>query len=252
MPGERREVHIQVVEVHGHVWHRLAGIQHEECADLASPPHCLLDVQHRTGDVRLVRQCHDLRLLAELQAVQVDAAVLSGAEPLQGCARATCQLLPGHEVGVVLQLGYDDLVAFGDLKFAGPGIPQDESHLVERLGGVLREGDLLIRRANEGRDGLAGALISVGGLLRDLVGTAVDRGVVLGEEVALRVQHLQGALRGRPGIEVDQRLAVPNGAGKDGEILSDRLGVEMSINHENLRFFACLSAVTRLKHSCGD
>src|SRR5699024_8957068 len=85
----------------------------------------------------------DLRLLAELQAVQVDAAVLSGAEPLQGCARATCQLLPGHEVGVVLQLRDDDLVAFGDLELAGPGIPQDESHLVERLSGVLREGDLL-------------------------------------------------------------------------------------------------------------
>ena len=127
---------------------------------------------------------------------------------------------------MVLDLGDDDLVAFTDRVLPAARIAQHEGHFVERLGGVLGEGDLLVHRADEAGDGLAGGFVGVGGFLGDLVGATVDRGVVLGEERPLGVEDLQRPLRGRPGIQVHEWTTVTHGAGQDREICPDGCGVQ--------------------------
>ena len=66
----------------------------------------------------------ELVVLADREVAQLDAALLG-------------QHQPGHEVGVVLDLGEQDRLALGE-EVAAVGVGDE----VERLGGVLREDDL--------------------------------------------------------------------------------------------------------------
>ena len=52
---------------------------------------------------------------------QVEPAVVGQPEPAQRRAGAAAQLLPRHQVGVVLHLGHDDLVARADDEPAASG-----------------------------------------------------------------------------------------------------------------------------------
>ena len=141
--------------------------------------------------------------------------------PAQGRARASGELLPRHEVGVVLHLGHEDLVTGSEheplvLGVVGRGrVGEGVRDEVERLGGVLREDDLVGRRPDERRDGRAGGLEVVGRLLRELVRAAVDRGVVLLVERALGVEDRRRLVRRRPRVEVDERPAAAHRARQD-------------------------------------
>ena len=52
-------------------------------------------------------------------------------------------------------------------------------------------------------------------------------GVVPLVVVPLGVEHRHRVLRGRPGVQVNQGLVVPDGPGEDREVLPDRLDVEV-------------------------
>ena len=87
--------------------------------------------------------------------------------------------LPRHDVRVVLEDGDDDLVA-GQQMLCAPGL-RDE---IDGLGGAADEDDLLgLRRVDETPNRVAGLLIGVGGAGGQLVGGAVDIGVLVGVEV---------------------------------------------------------------------
>ena len=78
-------------------------------------------------------------------------------EPPQRRARALAELLPRHEIGVVLHLGDDDGVAGADaeprcLGAGGGGVRHRVRDEVDALGGVLGEHDLAELRADEGCD----------------------------------------------------------------------------------------------------
>ena len=90
----------------------------------------------------------------------------------QPSALLLAQDLPGDDVGVVLHLGDEHLVALADVAPA-PRV----GHQVDRLGGV--EGEDRARRlpVDESGDALARALEGVGRLARQLVDAAVDRRV---------------------------------------------------------------------------
>ena len=111
VPGERREVDAQRGEVHRLVRHRLAGVEQRQRPDGPGPRHQLRDRQHGAEHVALVGERHDLRALRQLERVEVQPAVGRHAVPAQDGAGAPAQLLPRHQVRVVLQLGDDDLVA---------------------------------------------------------------------------------------------------------------------------------------------
>ena len=62
----------------------------------------------------MMAERNDFHAFVELQRVEVDAAVVGHAVPLQRRAGAAGQLLPRDQVGVVLELGGDDDVAGAD------------------------------------------------------------------------------------------------------------------------------------------
>src|SRR5439155_15330576 len=88
---------------------------------------------------------------------------------------------------------------------------------VDRLGSAARVDDLLRRRSVDERAHLlARRFVAVGRLLGDLVGRAMDVGVVSLPVVQDRARHLAWALGGVGRVEVgDARL-------EDGEVLADR------------------------------
>lgn len=226
VPRESREVDVEGVEVHRHVGHRLAGVEHRERADGLCAAHHLGHVRVRAGDVGLVGKRHNLDRVVELERVEVDAAVLRHRIPLQRRSGAARQLLPRHEVGVVLELRDHDGVALAHRELACAGIAQHVRDQVQRLCGVFGERDLVVVRADEVRDGLAGGLVRVGGLLRQFVGAAVYGRVAAEHEVTLSVPHPLRALRRRPRIQVHQRFAAAHGARQDRELLADGCYVE--------------------------
>ena len=162
--------------------------------------------------------------LVELQRVQVDIASLitvDDAVPLQGCAGAAGQLLPRNQVGVVFQLGGDDDVA-GSHRAVESVVAQHIGDQVERLGGVLGEHQLLGGGADERGDVGTALLVGVGGLLHELVRTAVHGAVVMGQEIPLGVEHLQRLLRGRPGVQIRQLVSAAHHPTQDREVGADR------------------------------
>ena len=129
--------------------------------------------------------------------------------------------LPRHDVGVVLHLGDDDLVA----RAAGPrraavGPGDDVGDQVERLGGVLGEDDLgAVGGVDERGDLVARALVQRGRLLGEHVDAAVHVGVVPRVVVVDRVEDLPRLLRGRGVVEVDQRLSPWTSRSRTGKSL---------------------------------
>jgi cysteine desulfurase/selenocysteine lyase len=102
----------------------------------------------------------------DVTGLGVDFLVFSGHKMLGPLA----QLLPGHQVGVVLHLGDEDLVTGSCLHRV--------CDQVDRLGGVLGEHHLADVGADERRDLGPSALVDVGGFLAQQVGAAVRGAVV--------------------------------------------------------------------------
>src|SRR3954468_12443254 len=163
---------------------------------------------------------------------EVQPPVVGEAEPAQGRPGALAQLLPRHEVAVVLHLGHHDLVALTHgvpaerVLLRRGGVGERVGHEVDALGGVAGEDDLaVVLGPDEAGDLGPGRLVEVGRLLGQLVRAAVHGGVVVLVEVPLGVEDGARLLRGRPGVEVDQLLPVAHGAGQNREVGPDRLGV---------------------------
>jgi hypothetical protein len=94
---------------------------------------------------------------------------------------------------VVFQLRGDDDIARAD--YPGEAIVADRvGHEVDGLGGVLGEHQLVGVGADERRYVGAALLVGVGGLLHQLVRSAVHRAVGGGQEVALGVENGQRPL----------------------------------------------------------
>ncbi len=217
---EGREVDVERVEVDRLVRHRLAGVQQRQRADRLRPRHQFGHRGDGAGDVGMVAEGNDFHALVELERIQVDPAVVGDAVPAQRRAGAPGQFLPRDEVRVVLQLRGDDDIARAD--GAGESVVADRvGHQVDRLGGVLGEHQLVGVGADEGRDVGAALLVGVGGLLHQLVRTAVHRAVGRGQEVTLGVENLQRPLRGGTGIQVRQLISAAHHALQNREVRPD-------------------------------
>ncbi len=242
---ERDEVDAEGADVDRHVRHRLAGVEDDERADRVRRVGDLLHRGDRAEHVALVGERDDLGARGDdaepvLGVIEVEPTVLRHADPAQDRPGLVADLLPRHEVGVVLHLGHHDLVARREdeaLRAGGKrravlrlrrGVGEGVRDQVDRLGGVLGEHQLARLRAQEVGDALTGVLVGVGGLLREEVRTAVHRGVVPRVEAALGVQHRGGLLRRCPGVQVDQPVPAAHGARQDREVGSDGLVVEQA------------------------
>ena len=103
----------------------------------------------------------------------------------------------------------------------GGGVGERVGDQVDGLGRVAGEDDLVGPGADEGGDPGARRLVGVGAFFGELVSTPVDRRVGAFVEVTLGVEHLARLVGGRAGVEVDQRVAVTDGAREDREVGPD-------------------------------
>ena len=121
---------------------------------------------------------------------------------LQHGAGALGQLLPGHEVRVVLHRGDEDFVAGLHVRVAPTAGDQ-----VDAGGRAGREDDLAgVLGADEVADLLAGLFVLLGAALAERVDAAVDVGVVALVDAAEDVDHLPRPLRAGGVVEKHQRL----------------------------------------------
>ena len=233
--AERDEVDAELDHVNGHVRRRLAGVQDRQRPDRTSPLHDGGNGIDRAQDVGDVGERDDLGAVGDdrAQITQVEATIIGNTDPAKRGARAPCQLLPRNEVGVMFHLGNHDLVAHPEPEprrerwvdavhgASRRSVAEGVGHQVERLSGVLGEHHLPGLRADEGGHRLAGALKGVGGFFGQLMGTPVNRGVVLLIEPAFGIEHPARLVRGSPGVEVHQGLSATDGARQDREVTAN-------------------------------
>ncbi len=139
--------------------------------------------------------------------VHVELAGIVDRDDPDARTRGLAGHLPGHDVGMMLQAGQDDLVAGlqvgptpgGGDQIDGLGRPAREETL-DGLGGV-----------QEVRDHLARVVVHPRGIARELVDPAMDVGVVLLMIVADRLDDLERLLGARGVVQVGQRLVVHAG-----------------------------------------
>ena len=196
MTGKRREVHIQGVEIYRHVRHRLAGVEYNHGVNRAGAAYQLIDIRHSTGHIGLMGKRNDLDGFIEFERIEIDATVFGHGVPLQRSAGTSAKLLPRHQVSVMLQFGDHNGIALAYVEVPRAFVAKHISNLVQGLGGVFAKGDFIAVRAYERGDSLPCGLIGIIGFFRQLVGTAVNRGVRVQHKLLFRLPHRQRALGG--------------------------------------------------------
>src|SRR5260370_1370926 len=114
--GELNRASPGLRSVHRVMRHRRGRVDHDDRAYRMRRRGDTRDRRHSTGDVRLVRHGNNLGSFVHgcVDVRQVDSTVLRHAEPGKGGPGALAQLLPWDQVGVVLELGDQHLVARPD------------------------------------------------------------------------------------------------------------------------------------------
>ncbi|SLE02389.1 Uncharacterised protein [Mycobacteroides abscessus subsp. massiliense] len=223
MAREDEEVGAEFLQVDRQMRHRLCAVDEHTCAISVCDLDDLLGRGHRSQRVGNLSGRNQFGAWAnqifQLGEQQVAGIVHRG--HLDHGAGLLRNQLPRNDIGVVFQVGDDDLVAVPQV-LAAPGI----GHQIDGLGGAAHEDDVLV---GFGAQELAGrpacVLVRVGGACRQLMCGAVDVRVLVLVEVHQPVDHGLGLLRGGGVVEPDQRLAV-DGLGQDGEVRPDGGDVE--------------------------
>ena len=149
----------------------------------------------------------------------------------QGAAGLLAHHLPGHDVGVMLQAGDEDLIPWLEAR-ARIGL-RDQ---VYPFGGAPNENDLASRACvDEAPDALPRSLVSLGCGLAESVHTPVNVRVRVGLVVFNRSQYAQRSLRRGGAIKIDERPAI-DGALQDREVLTHAFDVE---GLRGIRQFRC-------------
>ena len=183
------------------------------------------DALHRIDGSQRVRQMRHrdepgARTEQALQLARHQLAVVVDRRDPQHRAAALAQQLPRHDVGVVLHLGDEDLVARLQT------LPPTRRHEVDGLRRAAHEHDFLAPcRVDEAPHGIARGLVGVGRLLAQGMHTAVNVGIELGVVARLAIDHALRLLAGGGVVEVDEGLAV-HAAVQDREILAQPRHVE--------------------------
>ena len=217
------EVRTEFGDIDGEPGHGLCAIDEHRHAAIMGDSDDVPDRDVGADGVRHVRGGHDAGAVGEEpgEALEIEgASVVDRGDP-QGRSLLEAELLPRHEVGVVLECGNQDLVALAHVRPA-----ERECNEVDRLRSVSHEDDLVgARCAHEAGDRFACLLVEPCCALGEFVDAAVDVGVVVRVEARDGIDHGLRLLRAGGGIEVDQRL-VPHGRLEDREVLADERGVE--------------------------
>ncbi len=204
--GKDIPVSAERLHVHGLVGHGLRAVNEDARADgLGHRRHGLdrRDGAERIGDMR---DRDDLRLRPEQLRVFVDQnlSVIVHRNDAQPGAAFRGNLLPGHDVRVMLQPADDDLVTGREMR-----TPPALRHQVDGLGRAAHEDDFVGRsRAQKSPCGFAAVFVRVSGSRRKRVRRPMDVRVLVPVERREPIDHRLRLLRRRGVVEPDERTAV--------------------------------------------
>ena len=192
--------------VDAHVRHRLRAVdQTRDAVSLGLLDH-RLDRRDRAERIRHLRDRDELGPRAEqfLIFLEQDLAAVVDRSDAELRAFLGGELLPGHDVGVVLETADDDFVIGADV-LPTPAL-RDQ---IDRLGRAADEHDFVGgRRVQKAAHLLARPLVGVGRAGGEFVRGAVDVGVFVLVEIFQRRDDRRRLLRGRRVVEPDQSPAV--------------------------------------------
>ena len=223
VPREHEEVGTEVLDVDGRVRDGLRGV-HEHRR--AGGVRLGRDLAHRIDGAEAIgglRDRQELRALAELgrKLVAAEPAIVVHVDHDELGADVLRELLPGHEIRVVLEDRRDDPIAPSDVV-----APPRVGHEVDALGRVADEDDLALARGVDEARHLRARFLERGRRpLAELVDATVDVRVVLLEHALHRLEHLTGLLARRCVVEIDDALAV-HPLLEDREVRADACHVE--------------------------
>ena len=231
MGGEDREVDVEFTEPERHVRAGLACVEQDERANRTRRGGDSRHRRDRAGHIGDVGEGDESRIRGnDRQRLQVDAPIGSQIEPRELGAGSRAQLLPWHDIRVVLRPRTHDAVALPHPQCGGVGaadalggIAHADCDKVDCLGSVLRPHDLIGRAPNERGKGSSGALEGVDGLVTQQVSAPMNGPVAEAVEVGLGVNDARRFLRGRRRVEVGDRCAAAPDAFQNREVRTNRV-----------------------------
>ena len=182
----------------------LAGIgQHQSTDGVGRGDHLVQRVATAEG-VADVHEADQPGAVVELgpEIVEIELTGLGDPDMAQDTAGALGQQLPGHEIAVVLHHREQHLITGLEV-----GVSPGARHQIDRLAGVTGEHDFARAGGRHEISGdCPGPFEGVGGPGAELMGAAMDVGVICGVIALQGVQHLARLLTGGRVIQIDQRL----------------------------------------------
>ena len=206
MAREGVEVAIQLPHIDLAMDKALAAVHHNNSTHAVGPFDDGLQVGHRTEGVARLGDGHNLgpRIDGPLQTLKDECALVVEGDNPQAGTLALAHHLPRHNVGVVLHLCDDHIVALVEetLRVA-------IGHRVERRRGTRREDNLpLVGGAQSLGHHPACILIECCAALREVVYAAVDVGVLRAIQLRHPLDDTPGLLGRGAIVEIDQRLTI--------------------------------------------
>ena len=206
MARKRVPVGAELLHIDGHVRDRLRAIDEDARAIAMRHVRHLFCGRDRAERVRHLRERDELRARPEqlLIGIEANLPMIIDGDDLEDRARLRAELLPGHDVGMVLKPGDDDFVVLADV-LAAPALGDE----VDGLGGPAHENDLVRgRRAKKAAHLFASVFVSVGGAGGKLMRAAMDVRVFEAVEMHEPVDDGLRFLRRCGVVEPDQRVAI--------------------------------------------
>lgn len=206
MGGAHKEIHIQGRHIDGFVREALTGIHKHQGANSMRLRNDHLERITAAKGIADMHKAHQPGARAELgpEIVQIQFAGLGDADVAKHASGALRQLLPGHQVAVMLHHREQHLIAFAQV-----GISPGAGHEVDRLGGIAGKHNFAgTGSTDEISCDPSGSLERFRRPGTELVGTTVHVGVIQAVIVLKRLKHLTGLLTGRRVIQVDQRSVI--------------------------------------------
>ncbi len=208
--GHHEEVGVEIPHVHVEMHGGLRPVDEHRNAPSMRRRDDLLHRQDCAERVRHLRDGDHLGARREqrLEFLEQELAPVVHRRPFQDRALALAEIMPRHDVRVVLHDGEHDLVTLADaVRTAHP--PEAIRHEIVRRRGVAGEDDLVRRGGIEkGAHGLAGVLERLGRHVGHVVQATMDVGVAGLHHVRHCIDHGPWLLRRGSAVEIDERLAI--------------------------------------------
>ena len=227
MAGEGIEIAIQRHGIHSTMHYALTTIHHNVRTHGVSLLNNGAQIGSSAQRIRCLRDGHHAGTLVQkrIQLLGHQATPIVKGQNTNLSTTSLGHSLPRHDIGVVLHLADNNVIALVQEPFA-PGI----GYGIDRSGSTRSKDNLLARcGTNECAHALTSLLVELGSLRRELMHTTMYIGILLAVQTIHRLDNALGLLCRCTTIEIDERLAVYR-ALQNGEISAYALYIHYNLS----------------------